>query len=308
MTPDSRALALAVRQGGVITRIQAFECGLSNDSIYRRVRKGGWIRISRSVYRLIDMASPHDLLRAAITSLPGAVVSHESAAEIHEIPFVRRGEAVVSVHTRTTHVFPGVTVHRNHDLAGDHTEEIDGMPVTALPRTVLDLSSLLGERHVRAIVDRLIAEERVSVAGLRRIHDEVARRGKPGSTALRRVIAERGEGAVSNATRLELDGLAVIRDGGLHDPILEYPFPWNPGKRFDAAYPDARLGIEWDSRGWHGLIDAFDRDRQRDRETVLHGWIVLRFTWRDVHDRPTEVVRAIRSVLDRSGVAANRGL
>jgi Transcriptional regulator, AbiEi antitoxin len=301
-------MRLAARQGGVITLHQAIECGLSARSVQYRVERGEWQRVFRSVYRLIEMTDAHDLVRAASAALPGAVVSHESAAEFHDVPFVARGRAVVSVHTRATHVFPGVTVHRNHDLSVEHVQRLDDLPVTTIPRTVVDLSSVLSEQHIRKIVDRLIAGQVLSVDDLHRVRDQVARRGKPGATALRRILEERGEGPERNASGLERAGLSVIRDGGLPDPTLEYPFPWNQLKRFDAAYPDSRLGIEWDSRRWHGLIDSFDRDRQRDREAILHGWTVLRFTWQDVTMRPQEVVDTVRAVLERHDAASNRGL
>ncbi len=298
MTPDSRALALAARQGGVINQSQALDCGLSPSGIFRRVRRGDWQKVIRSVYRLVDMTDASDLLRAAIAALPSAVVSHESAAERHAIPLVHRGKAVVSVHTRTTHSFPGVIIHRNHDLASEHVTRIGDLPVTTVPRTILDLAHILSGKHVRRIVDDLIADRRLIVADLTAIHEQVAKRGKPGSTALRSILAERGAGQGAKASRLELEGLRVLRDAGLPEPILEYPIPWNSTKRFDAAYPDARLAIEWDSRRWHGLIDSFEADRNRDRAALLHKWKVLRFTWRDVTDRPSEVAATVRTLME----------
>jgi very-short-patch-repair endonuclease len=38
-------------------------------------------------------------------------------------------------------------------------------------------------------------------------------------------------------------------------------------------------------------------DRQRDREAALHGWIVVRFTWQDVIERPDEVSSTVRSLI-----------
>lgn len=298
VTRDGLLLALAARQGGVITRTQAIDSGLSPRSIQYRVKAGEWQRVLRSVYRLIDMADADDLLRAAIAALPGAVVSHESAAELLEIRRVPRGRAVVSVHTRTTHEFPRVTVHRNHDLSPDHVLHADGLPVTSIQRTVVDLAQIISRKHVRRIVDDLIAERRVTVEEIRLVHDQVARRGKPGSAALRAVLNERGEGPAASASRLELEGLKVLRAHGLPEPVLEYPIPWHTTKRFDAAYPNLRVAIEWDSRRWHSLVDAFERDRQRDRTAAVHGWYVLRFTWKDVTERSNEVARTVASMLE----------
>ena len=143
MTRDGCALALAARQGGVITLPQALGCGLSMSSIKRRVRRGDWQRLFRSVYRLIDMVDPENLVRAAIAALPSAIASHETAAELHAIPSVQRGMAVVSVHTRSTHTFPGVTVHRNHDLSASHSCLVGSIPATSLPRTVFDMRQIV---------------------------------------------------------------------------------------------------------------------------------------------------------------------
>ena len=303
MTPDNLALSLAARQGGVITLVQALDCGLSSSSVKRRVRRGNWTRVFRSVYRLIDMTDPTDLVRAAVAGLPRAVVSHQTAAEMHGITNVKQGMAVVTVHSKTTHVFPGVIVHRNHDLLPGHVDAVRDLPTTTLPRTVVDLGQVLTEKHVRHVVDNLIAQQKVTVEDIRSVHAEVARRGKPGSKAVRTILEERGAGPEASATRLELKGLAVLRDGGLPDPILEYPAPWDQNKRLDAAYPDARLAIEWDSRGFHGRIDAFERDRERDRNALVHGWRTVRFTWKDVTERPHSVVTTVRVLL-----SANSGL
>lgn len=300
MTPDQLALARAARQGGVINRQQALECGLTTSAISRRLESGDWKREVRSVYRLIDMRAPQDRIRAAVGVLPSAVVSHESAAEIHRIGKVGTGKAVVSVHTRTTHEFPGVIVHRNHDLAAAHVVEITDLPVTTIPRTLVDLGAVVTSRQLRSIVDDLIAERRVTVDELGVTFDEVARKGKPGIKTMRRILEERGSGPAANATTLERRGLRVLLDGGLPEPTTEYPIPWDRKRRFDAAYPPERVGIEWDSRRWHGLIDAFERDRQRDRAALLHGWSVFRFTWADVTERPGNVVDTIRIALHRS--------
>ncbi len=297
---DRAALAVAAKQGGVITFDQASACGLSSGAIRYRQRVRRWRAVARSAYRIIDMADPHDLIRAAITVLPNSVVSHEAAAEIHSIGRVRRGLAVVSVHTRTTHVFPGVTVHRNHDLHITHMQELGDLPCTTIPRTVIDLAGVLHPKHVANIVDDLITQKRLTVESLASVLTDVARRGKSGATTIRSILENRGTGVDRNATVLEIRGLSVLQNGGLPDPHLEYPIPWNPTRRFDACYPGWRIAIEWDSRRWHAGHDAFEQDRERDRSALLHGWSVYRFTWQDVSERPEHVVETTRLAIGRA--------
>lgn len=297
MSIYNEALRVAASQGGVIRLDQALGYGITNSAISRRVHRGSWQRIARSVYRLIDMQEPRDLVRAAIAALPQAVASHETAAEMHRIARLPKGKAVVTVHAKTTHTFPGVTIHRTRDLAESHMTVAEGLPVTTLPRTIVDLSANLHPSHLAAIVDDLVASKRLNLDRLSCLAASVARRGKAGSTTLRSLLNERDDAEISIASRLERRGLTVLLDAGLPRPVLEYPAPWNESRRIDAAYPDARIGIEWDSMSWHTQVAAFQRDRVRDRLALLEGWRVFRFTWHDVTERPFDVVATIRTAL-----------
>jgi hypothetical protein len=252
------------------------------------------------VYRLVDMDKPQDLVRAAVAVLPHAVASHETAAEIHGIPRVARDKAVVTVHSRTTHSFLGVTVRRTNDLDESHVCVVDGLPVTTLPRTVCDLAAILHPRHLSAIVDDLVASGRLDPIELRALAESLVRKGKPGSTALRSLIDERAATDMAFASRLEHRGLAVLVNAGLPRPRLEFAAPWDNSRRLDAAYPESKIGIEWDSKRWHTQVAAFETDRRRDRQALLHGWRVFRFTWEDVTDRKHEVIESIRSALSAS--------
>lgn len=297
MNADKTALEIAAKQGGVIRLDQAIAAGLSPSSIGRRVAKGNWQRIARAIYRILDMDMPLDRVRAAITALPRAVASHETAAELHSIPRLALGQAIVTVHSRTTHTFPGVVVHRTRDLDDDHTDIINGVPATSTARTIVDLSARLHPRHLEAIVDDLVAAKRLELAELEGIVTAIARRGKAGSTTLRDLIAQRRSDGIPLASRLERLGLSVLLNAGLPRPHTEYPAPWDPHNRLDAAYPNARIGIEWDSKRWHTQVASFERDRIRDREAMLRGWHVFRFTWQDVTERPHVVVRTVRTAL-----------
>ncbi len=250
------------------------------------------------MYRLFVAADPRSLLRAAVAGLPGAVVSHESAALLHDLPHVPHGPLTVTVHSATTHVFPGVVVRRCRDLALHHVERVAGLPVTTIPRTVVDLAALYESERISRLVDELVVSSRMGWAALVETIGEVARSGKKGSALLRCLIEEVEGSGGPGATRLERRGLAVLRRGGLAAPELQMPIPWAPGRRFDAAYPLERVALEWDSRRWHTRREDFQSDRDRDREAAVHGWVILRFTWEDLRDRPDQVADQVRKVLE----------
>lgn len=299
MEADRHARDLAARQGGVILRSQATALGLNAHQIRYRRQSGDWASAGRGAYRLIDMPGHLDLVRSAIATLPNAVASHETAAELHAIRGVRRGLAVVTVHSRTTHYFPGVAVHRAHDLRSAHVTSIAGIDVTTVPRTVVDLAAHLTLEHLVDIVEDLMAADRLVGSAFAEVVGDVARRGRPGSRKLRTVLDEYVAGAAIRASVMERRSRRLLARAGLPTPFTEYPVPWSRSRRFDDAYPEKKVAIEWDGRRWHMRRDAFDADRHRDNEAHRHGWHVYRFTWRDITIRPHYVIETISTALQQ---------
>lgn len=295
MHPDAQASRVAAKQGGLTTRKQLLAMGFSDAKIERRVATGQWTRTARGVYRLFEGLTPGDELRAAVAVLPGAVASHFSAARIHQIDRVPPGPVTVLVHTRTTHIFPGVEAIRCHDLQAHHVESVDRLPTTTAARTVVDLASRLTVAELAICLDSVLNMRLASGEAIAAVLDEVARKGKPGVRSLRTVLGER-IGLDQSRSVLEQRGLALLASFGFGSYEIEYPIPWAPRQRFDVAFPQSKLAVEWDSRRWHGHLGAFQNDRERDRAALLNGWRVVRFTWDDVRDRPESVVATLRQL------------
>jgi hypothetical protein len=191
-----------------------------------------------------------------------------------------------------------VDIRRSHDIDDWHVTRVDGLPVTTVERTVVDLAANRSVGHVGAIVDDLVTQGRLDLEFLRSAAESVARRGKPGTVTVRTVI-ERRLGLDHSESELERRARLVIANAGLPRPRSEYPIPWAPHRRFDDAYPKVKLAIEWDSRRYHGQLASFETDRQRDRDATINGWRVVRFTWSDVTERPHQVVDTISTLLRR---------
>lgn len=64
----------------------------------------------------------------------------------------------------------------------------------------------------------------------------------------------------------------------------------------DALHEGCGLVIELDGKRFHGP-ERFQRDRTRDQRLVAMGYVVLRFTWADLEERPTEVLAIIRRTM-----------
>ncbi|MGD2043970.1 MAG: hypothetical protein PVJ28_10000, partial [Acidimicrobiia bacterium] len=205
----------------------------------------------------------------------------------------------------TTHTFQGVTVRRADDLRPEHLVTASGIRCTSGARTLFDLAGILKYRQFAPIAEAAITAGRVKHGHLERVAVEVSRRGKRGSKAIADFLewSSRGSG-----TALERRGRSILAQASLPEPHPEYPIPWRPGRRFDDAYPDHRFAIEWDSRRWHERRAAMQSDRDRDRDAILHGWVVIRFTWDDVTKEPTKIVASVAQVLsDRDPIARTLG-
>ena len=299
MHPERILHDMAARQGGVITRSQAESCGLTRHQIDYLVRVTKWTSLGRGAYRIIDMSDALDRVRAAVTVLPGAVVSHFSAAAQHGIGGLGAYPASVLVHSQTTHQFAGVRVFRCHDLEPDHVEIVDGMPTTTIARTVIDLAAVIRGRRLEGIVDEVIMARKTTAQNVRDVLASVGRKGKPGVRKIREILDARAA-EVHPMSALERAGCALLRNAGIGEFETEFPMPWAPNRRFDVAFPSHRLAVEWDSWRWHDRPMAFQTDRYRDQEAVAHGWTIIRFTWVDVHDNPGRVVEVVASVLRRA--------
>lgn len=296
MHPEAALESLAVIQGGVVTRPQVLAAGMTDRQISHRIKTGRWSRVTTGGYRAITMSGRKNLLRAATTVLPKCVASHFSAAALHGLAHVDTRTVSVTVHSRTTHVFPGVRVFRTDDLASQHRCTVDGISTTSVARTIVDLAAVVHRQRLRATIDDAIASRKTTAPEIEAVLGDVARRGKPGVGALRAEL-ENWIGASRDETVLERAGNRLLASAGIEGWETQYSIPWSPNKRFDVAFPKSQVAIEWDSRRWHALGQAFEADRERDAAAQAHGWRILRFTWSDVNDRPGYVIDTICAVL-----------
>jgi hypothetical protein len=194
-----------------------------------------------------------------------------------------------------------VVVHQLTDLGEEHVTEIDGLPITNPSRTVVDLAAVVGRNVLARCVDHALSNELVTLAQMNDDFEGLARKGKPGVTKLRSVLESRL--ALSNVpeSALETKLLSILQSGGLPTPDLQCRPEWlrRVNGRVDFAFPDHALVLEADSLMWHHTPEAFQIDRERDNLGQLAGWRILRFTWKDVTERPFYVESTVRRALAR---------
>jgi len=298
---DLLVAQLAAAQAGVFTRQQALDLGLTHAMVRRRVCSGVWGWRAQGVYGIagFDDGPYSSLWAATLAPGVGAVASHQAAAQLHGLPTFDERLAVVTVPHATTRLQHLATVHQSRRLYDDHITSISGLPVTTVARTIIDLASECRRGRIEIVLDRAVAAKKITVAEFCATFDDLACRGRKGIALVRAVLATRQPGYVPPASVAESMLLRVLRLGGLPRPVLQFGHPGSgyEGRRVDAAYPDARLLIEVDSRTWHGGWTDRERDLNRDLAASAVGFDTLRISYTTLVEQPEWLVEKIRGAL-----------
>jgi very-short-patch-repair endonuclease len=129
--------------------------------------------------------------------------------------------------------------------------------------------------------------------------------GRPGTTSLQHLLADRAPGYVAPESELEALFLRLLDRYGLPGPARQYNASWvAAGGRVDFAYLPQLIVIEVDGRRWHGRNADYNRDRARDRFAQRAGWMVLRYTYSEVKQLPELVALEIAETLASRSVGS----
>jgi hypothetical protein len=176
----------------------------------------------------------------------------------------------------------------------DCTEE-EGIPVTTVARTLLDLAEVVPLRQLHRAYE---AAERLRILDVRAVTDVVQR--SPGRHGLRPLGALiEGSRLPEPAAHSELEAhfLDLCHEAGLPRPTVNALVA---GFEVDALWPAERLVVELDGHEFHRTRAAFERDRARDTALQLAGYRVIRLTYARLIAEPGAVAGAIRALLDRA--------
>lgn len=284
--------SVARRQHGVVGRGQLRGLGYSDGATDRAIAAGRLHRVHRGVYAVGHVSlSPHGRCHAAILACgPEALLSHTSAAWLWGLlptlaspvevglPWRGRGRRDIRVH------------HLPALREADHGRS-EGLPATAVPRTLLDLASTLPRRGLEKALDRA---ERLGIFDLGAIDHLLTRAGKhPGIGNLRHALGPHREPAFTQSG-LERRFLQLVRKAGLPMPAANV---FVAGFQLDMYWEQERFAVELDGYEFHRSRTSFESDRRRQEELKLAGIEMVRFTARRVVDEPRAVVGRLSLLL-----------
>jgi hypothetical protein len=184
------------------------------------------------------------------------------------------------------------------DLPPADRTDRDGIPVTSLARTILDLAVDSRELTVRRFIRQADDDKNFD---LRAMEDLLERtKGHRGQAKVRAALEIYEETPVFTRSDLERRFYAAVTAAGLPAPAMN---SFVAGYEIDAWWESARFGVELDIYETHGSRLSFEEDRERDDELLLAGIETTRVTGPRLAREPEAVVESVRRHLARRGTA-----
>jgi very-short-patch-repair endonuclease len=282
---------LARRQWGVVTRAQLAGLGFGDRGVADWVRSGRLHRLYRGIY-----AVGHDRLRlegrwlaAVLACGSGAVLSHRDAAVLWDLRQSHSAYIDVTVPSRNGRRRQhGIRLHRTSRLRPEEVTVRDGIPVTTVARTLLDLADVLQKQALK----RVIAEaEYLNLFDLTALNAVVE--NNPGRRGAK-LMAAAGARRHRTRSKLEQRFLGLLERNGVEEPQSGV---WIEGYEADFAWTRAGLVVELDGLAAHSTRAALNADRLRDRRLWKAGFRTMRLT-----DEALDDERAVLDDLAHAGV------
>jgi very-short-patch-repair endonuclease len=283
----------------VVTRPEALRDGVTVKQIDQRLRTGALIREYRGVYRVGHRAPSVEAryLAAVRACGKGALLSGRAAGYL--LGLLKGPPPPPEVTTPTWRRVAGIRTRRSRNIEPRDATTFRGIPVTTVPRTLVDLAADLTLDELARACHEAGVLYRTTPAQVEAV---LARRpNSPGAAKLRKIL--RGEVPVT-LSELERRFLVILRDAGLPAPQTNRPAG---DRRVDCRWPEQRLTVELDSYRYHSSRHAWEQDRRREREAHARGDEFRRYTYGDVFDDPGAMLSELRGFLPEAGGSPHPG-
>jgi predicted transcriptional regulator of viral defense system len=293
---------LATRQHGVVATRQLAGLGYGRNSVAKAEKVGRLHRVHRGVYVVgYRRLTWHGRCLAAVLASSPSVASHWSAGWLWGLLRSRPGTLHVTC-PKGRRAQRSFVVHRA-ELATEDRTRLEGIPVTSLPRTILDLAVDSRLKTIGRYIERADESKVFDLGEMRELLDRS--NGHRGTAKAAAALDSFSPEHQFTRSGLERRFLALVRDAGLPEPAMN---SFVAGHEIDAYWEDARFGVEIDVYATHGSRLSFEADRVRDDELLLAGIETVRVTGVRLEREPRAVLDSVRRHLARRGAARNPGL
>lgn len=295
-----RLQALAATQGGVVSPADLDACGFSAKAVRHRVNEGTWHRVGGAVVlapRGHGVGGGNDLALSWIlrftfgpqTRISGAVALRRARWHLpHETH-------IVVLRDKPNFGLSGVTILRRPEA--DVSPGGTGLRFVTAREALADCLTVLPPGAAADVLDSALQKRYVSPETIAEDLQSRVGRGRLNATGLRGLLARATSGSRSEA---EQKMARLLPRSGTGPWIPNHPLLDAAGRviaEIDFAHVELRIAIEVDGRAFHSDRTSFERDRWRQNALIVSGWLVLRFTWEQITQRPHEVIAVIQAAV-----------
>ncbi len=285
-------------QFGVISRSQLYAIGVSNHVLRHRVATGEWEQLGPKTFRLVGsgQCSEQLLIAALLATGPAAVASHQSAAWLWRMADAP-GRHAITVPRAISSRPAGCEVHRPTEFPAQIVM-VRKIPCTDPLRTLIDVAAVMPPMVVEEAVDRALASKLVNLVAVESELARVARRGRPGLSALRAALHRRKVPGSGQPSVLESRVIRLLRQAAIRPMAAEVKAGPDLSYRVDLLIAPG-LAVEVDGYTHHSGPEQMAEDARRRNRLNLSGVQTLVYTWKDVVYDGHRVVAEVRHAMDR---------
>lgn len=284
---------LATRQHGVVATGQLDALGYGRNSVAKAAKAGRLHRIHRGVYVVGHrrLSWKGRCIASVLASSP-SLASHWSAAWLWGLLQSRPGTLHVTCRSgrRAERSF---VVHVAHLASADRAMR-DGIPVTSLSRTILDIAVGSEPKTIGRYIEGADEAKVFDLREMRELLDRTT--GHQGAGKVRTALDAYRPQRKFTRSGLERRFLELVREAGLPEPAMN---AFVAGHELDAYWEDARFGVELDVYETHGSRLSFEDDRVRDDDFLHAELITTRVTGVRLDCEPDAVIDSVRRHLAR---------
>jgi hypothetical protein len=218
---------------------------------------------------------------AAVLAVRDGVLCHRPVGALMRISRFRASIPHVLV-TRRHRPVEGIVIHHCRDLDPRDVTLHRGIPITTVPRLLLDLAEDHTVWQVTNVMHEAAFRKRLNLEAVRRTLERA--NGRRGVALVERAIELHLAGSAGTKSALEDAFVALVSD--LPEPLVNTV---HEGEELDFLWPECRLNVEVDGPGH--LRPAIKRaDARRDAKLIDAGYTVLRFTDVAIEREPQAVL------------------
>ena len=275
---------------GVVTRAELLSEGVPTGRVERRVAKGALIPEYPGVYRAGHAAPSRESRYMAAVKACGAGDLLCGKAAGHLLAILKSPVPPPPEVLTTTERKPnGLKTKRTRHIDRRDATEVQGIPVTAVPRTLVDLAAVLSPDDLARACHEAGVKYRTTPKQVEAVLTRMPR--AKGARTLRAVMSGDVKVVLS---KLESRFIHLLKEEHLALPETN---KIAGGRRIDCRWPAQRLTVALDGFQFHNSRHAWDQDRRRERAARKRGDEFRRYTYADVFEDPADMLAELRVLL-----------